>query len=195
MRAVPVCLTPPSCHGCSHELGCVVNIIESASSPASDPTCYDWTRTSRSRIVGCAAPACASFPEFRYLNADERSYTSPSQGIYEQFCGFENVMLTWTGTEYLFRMLKHNDALVPDEGLYILRYFSLVDWHALHEYSHLANDADENMKSFVADFYALRRDARRRCHQEMSEEECDKLWENHYCQIVAKYGLLGALKW
>ena len=174
----------------------MVNNIESKSSRESDPTGYDWTRTSLSRIVGCAAPACVSFSEFRHLNSDERNYTSPSpHGIYHQHCGLENVMITWTGPEYLFHMLKHNGAPIPYEGLFILRCFSLVDWHTLHEYTDLANEDDESLKSFVSDFYTLRCHTRSKCHQEISEDECDELWESHYCQIVAKYGLLGPLKW
>lgn len=180
-------------NSCSHELGVVVNRIDSRTAIESEDG-YDWSRASRSHVIGCGAPDRASFAEFRYLNADARDDVGP-QGIYDPHCGLENVMLAWTGPEYLFHMLKHNNALVPNEGLYMLRYFTLGDWHTHNEYSHLANEDDEDLKSFVAEFDTLRRVARKECVEDIPNEKYDKLWDDHYQQIADKYGLSGILKW
>ena len=180
-----------------HELGCVVDQIDSKMSKEFECDGYNWTCASRSRVVGCTAPEFASFAEFRRLNADERKFagTASSQGMYESHCGLEMVLLMWTGPEYLVHMLKHNTDCLPEEGLYMLRYFSLIDWHTHHQYSHLTNEEDENLKSFVADFDTLRLAARDLGKEEMTDDECNKLWVNHYFQIAAKYGLSGELKW
>lgn len=172
----------------SHELGCIAKVIDARTSIESEDE-YDWTLASRSRIVGSASPDRVSFAEFKYLNADEFELKTKPEGIYEPHCGLENVVMAWTGPEYIYHMLKHNDALIPDEGLAMLRYFSLGDWHTHHEYQHVTNEDDEDVKAFVADFDSLRRTVRKNCVEDMSVEECDRLWEEHYSPIVAKYGL------
>jgi hypothetical protein len=174
-------------------LGVIVNRIDSKTAIESEDE-YDWSRASRSHVVGCGAPDRASFAEYRYLNADARENTTP-QGMYDLRCGLANVMLAWTGPEYLFHMLQHNEALIPQEGLAMLRYFSLGDWHTHDEYSHLANEDDEDLKLFVAEFDTLRRTSRKECVEDLTHEECDQLWDGHYLQIAAKYGLSGTLEW
>ena len=149
-------------------------------------------------MIGCAAPNRASFSEFRRLNADEISseYSSP-QGMYDLHCGLANVLLAWTGQEYMYNMLRNNKAGIPDEGLAMLRLFTLGDWHTYHEYGHLENQDDRDMKTFVAEFDQLRRAASTACGEtlDMSDEECDRLWDEHYSYIVEKFRLGGALEW
>jgi inositol oxygenase len=167
----------------------VVNFIDIRTAAESEDD-YDWTITCRSRIVGAAAPARASFSEFRSFNADERDerYSTP-QGMYYPHCGLEKVWMTWTGPEYMYHMLKHNNALIPEEGLAMLRYFSLGDWHEHKEYAHLTNDDDADFQAFVTDFDQMRRDERRKCNNitDLSDEECNSLWEAYYGSVVAKY--------
>lgn len=180
-----------------HELGAVVNFIDTKTAAESEDD-YDWTISCRSRIVGCAAPSRASFSEFRNLNADERdSRYNTSQGIYNGHCGLDKVLMAWTGPEYMYFMLKHNESLIPEEGLAMLRYFSLGDWHTHGEYQHLTNVDDALFQPFVYEFDQLRREARRQCSDidDMSDEECDKLWNDHYESIVAKYCGDGDLMW
>jgi inositol oxygenase len=156
---------------------------------------YDWTICSHSRVVGCAAaPTGATFDEFRCLNADELDdrYSSP-QGIYRPGCGMENVLLTWTGPEYMYHFMTHNNVSIPSEGFAVLRLFPLFDWHTLGGYEILANEDDVDVHPFVLDFDEMRRSAMR--STEMSEEECDVLWFTHYSHLVSKYGADGLLMW
>jgi len=159
---------------------------------------YDWTITCRSRVIGCAAPARANFSEFRNLNADERDsrYSTPL-GLYSHGCGLNKVLMAWTGPEYMYHMLKHNESLIPEEGLAMLRYFSLGDWHTHDEYQQLTNDDDAVFQPFVAEFDYLRRETRRQCNgiNDLSNEECEKLWDEYYGSIVAKYCGDDALMW
>jgi hypothetical protein len=180
-----------------HGLASVLKFIDPQTAAEADED-YDWTIASSSRVVGCKAPDGAIYSEFRCLNDDEtdRRYNSPL-GMYQGRCGLEKAILTWTGPEYMYHMLNHNGVDVPEEGLAILRLFSLRDWHTKREYGILANENDEDVQTFVADFDELRRDARKQLHHEsdLSDEDCDVLWNTHYSHIVSKYCADGLLKW
>ena len=43
--------------------------------------------------------------------------------MYEPNCGLDNLMMSWGHDEYLYRMLKFNNAKLPDEALYMIRLF------------------------------------------------------------------------
>jgi inositol oxygenase len=149
-------------------------------------------------VVGCKAPVGAVFSEFRCLNADEKdaSYNSP-KGMYAARCGLENVTMAWTGPEYMYHMLQHNHVEIPEEGLSMLRLFSLREWHSKGDYGILANEYDEDIQPFVADFDDLRRDTCKSLSDgiDMNDEECEILWTTHYSHIVSKYAADGLLKW
>lgn len=181
----------------SHGLGSVINCIDTNTAIASEDD-YDWTTPCRSRIVGCATPENAIFSEFASLNVDEydERYNSPL-GMYNAHCGLENVFLNWSGPEYMYHMLKYNNAGLPEEGLSVIRLFPLFDWHSSKLYESLANDDDEDIRSFVADFDRLRRAVRQDTleAEELSDEECNSLWTSYYAGIAAKFSCDGVLKW
>jgi inositol oxygenase len=180
-----------------YSLAGVVNSIDMVTAVESEND-YDWTISSRGRVVGCTPPASVAFGEFRSLNADEQDPRYSSlQGMYDLHCGFDNVLLAWTGPEYMYYMLKHNEVNVPDEGLKMLRLASLNDWHTNDAYSQFAKEDDEDMQLFVADFDELIRAARdeTRNGNEMSINDCRGLWKSHYADIATKYGADGNLMW
>ena len=149
-------------------------------------------------MIGCASPDGVAFGEFRCLSADEQDERFNSVlGMYDAHCGLEAVFLTWTGNEYMYHMLRHNGADIPHEGLLILRLFTLYDWHKNGAYGILANEDDADVEPFVADFDETRRQARRALcgAKEMSDDECDALWNNYYFHIARKYGVDGLLMW
>jgi len=116
--------------------------------------------------------------------------------MYEPGCGLDNVLLTWTGPEYVYSMLKHNGVSLPDAGFAMLRLFSLFDWHGKNDYGHLTNVDDEDVQNFVADFDDMRRAATIAAiyQPEMSDDECELLWKTHYVNVVTKYGADGVLR-
>ena len=171
-----------------------MNCLDASTAIASEDD-YDWTTPCRSRVVGCAAPEDVIFAEFADLNRDvyDEKYSSPL-GMYSMHCGLENVLLTWSGPEYLFYMLKHNEVDLPVEGFSVLRLFPLYDWHTKNLYKNLANEDDEDTLSFVVGFDRIRRSVRQdtlkkhKLGQELlSEEECDKLWHSYYAGIASKF--------
>ena len=181
----------------SHALGSVVNCIDVTTAVESDKD-YDWTICGNARVVGCAAPSDATFNEFRSLNADidDHQYNTPI-GIYQHHCGFNDVVMTWTGTEYMSHLLKFNEIDIPDEGLRMLRLFTFYDWHQSNHYCELANDDDNDVKSFIVDFYEIWNSALNSLStsHDFSDEECEQLWKTHYSHIVQKYGVDDLLNW
>ncbi|KAL7500918.1 hypothetical protein ACHAWT_008971 [Skeletonema menzelii] len=181
-----------------HELGEAVKKLDPNNTGKMADSIYDWTISTRSRVVGCATPGCATFSEFRHFNTDllDARYSS-DKGVYESNCGLDNVLLQWSGSEYMYHLLRHNHTALPSEALAMVRYFLLGDWHEHHEYTSITNEYDDDKLQWVSDFDRLRRKTRLECldYVDVSEEQCAYLWESHYSQIAAKYGCDHLFEW
>ncbi|KAL3762887.1 hypothetical protein ACHAWU_001034 [Discostella pseudostelligera] len=183
-----------------HGVGEAVKVLDPSNTGDMAESIYDWTISSRSRIVGCKIPqrATSSFGEFRPLNVDEEDPRFNSDiGAYQAHCGLENVLLMWSGCEYVYYLLRHNHATLPDEAFAMLRYFLLVDWHAHHDYSSLTNDIDDDMLPFVQEFVALRRRVKLSCVDcgDLTDHQCNFLWDIHYANVAAKYNCDHMFDW
>jgi inositol oxygenase len=113
-----------------------------------------WAVVGDTFAVGCAYAPSIVYKETSFHNNpdlyDER-YNS-KYGIYKPNCGLENVMMSWGHDEYLYRVLKHNNCKIPDEGLYMIRFHSFYPWHSGKDYMHLCNDKDLKMIDWVLEF-------------------------------------------
>jgi hypothetical protein len=110
-----------------HQLGGVVPMSDLALD-------FDWTIASCSRIVGCVAPRSASF-----CHLDKEIMGA----IYPLLCRLKQVIMVWTGPEYMYHMLQHNHIQIPEDGLAMLQFFTLDEWHAAHNgYPQLTNQDD-----------------------------------------------------
>lgn len=183
-----------------HGVGEAVKVLDPGNTGEMAESIYDWTVSSRSRIVGCKIPqrATNAFGEFRHLNADEDDPRFNSDtGAYQAHCGLENVLLMWSGCEYVYHLLRHNHATLPDEAFAMLRYCLLYDWHEHRDYSSLTNDIDEDMLPFIHDFCDLRRRVKSSSFDcvDLSDEQCNFLWESHYANISAKYNCDHVFDW
>jgi len=177
-----------------HDLGRVIKLINVSSS--NDFQDYDWTIAIMSRVIGCNPSRSTSFKEFSYLRSDSQDNRyNTNLGIYHEGCGIENLLLSWTGQEYLHNMLKHNEVGIPDEGIAIIRYFLLNEWHTHDEFHSFQSVDDEDLKSLVLDFYDLRQRVERNLNKELSDKDCDKLWKTHYEWIATKYDCSRVLDW
>jgi len=164
---------------------------------------FDWTIYVDARVMGCKPFKDSSFAEYRELDPDRGdARCNTTNGYYREHVGLENVLLSWTSSEYMHGMLRHNRVRLPSEAYAILRLFPLVDWHTRGKHTSLSNEEDEVLKPFVADFHELFRRSRDSfrsggCagHHEMTDEECRDLWTNHYSLIAKKYGAGDALNW
>lgn len=190
-------------HGLASALTCVGSgsIFPIDISVKNDEEDFDWTIYVDTRVMGCKASKHSTFAEFRHLNPDEvDTRYNTRTGVYREHVGLERVLTSWTGSDYVYFMLKHNRVRLPKEAYAILKLFPLVDWHSRGLHTALSNDDDEELKLFVADFY----DMRQRSHdmilsndtrEEMGDKECKELWANHYSLIANKYGAGDILEW
>jgi ribosomal protein S18 acetylase RimI-like enzyme len=200
-----------------YSLGSIVKCLDGEHYDYDD---YDWTVPSQTWVAGCALPpSSVTFGQFQTLDEDSRCHCSSREeqkqiggGTYPLHCGLNALLLPWTGPEYMYRMLQHNGICVPDEGMKMLRYATLVDWHTGNEYRHLANEDDVDVQGFVAEFSQIimfHQDAPAPAATTVldahgggdcalllpSHEECDKLWETHYSDIAKKYNVGSILCW
>jgi inositol oxygenase len=72
--------------------------------------------------VGCKIPDSVVLPHLNTLNPD---MTNPEYntelGMYAPGCGLDNLKFAWGHDEYMYRMLKFNNARIPVEGLACVR--------------------------------------------------------------------------
>ena len=72
--------------------------------------------------VGCRIPDCAVLPHLNSLNPDMANpLYNTTTGMYTPGCGLDNVKFAWGHDEYMYRMLLHNKATIPPEGLAMIR--------------------------------------------------------------------------
>lgn len=72
--------------------------------------------------------------------------------MYKAKCGIDNLMMSWGHDEYLYRVLKHNNSTLPDEGLAMIRYHSFYPWHACGDYAYFCTDKDNKMLKWIREF-------------------------------------------
>ncbi|CAH0713540.1 unnamed protein product, partial [Brenthis ino] len=109
-------------------------------------------------------------------------------GIYKPKCGIENLMMSWGHDEYLYRVLKHNNAKFPEEGLWMIRYHSFYPWHAGGDYSQFCTERDDKIKEAVLKFnqYDL-------YTKSAALPDIEALWP-YYESLIEKY-IPGELEW
>ncbi len=59
------------------------------------------------------------------------------------------MLLSWGHDEYIYHVTKD---YLPIEAQYMLRYHSFYPWHREKEYTHLTNEQDQEMLSWVLEF-------------------------------------------
>ncbi len=175
----------------SHDLGRVVTVFDD-SNKIKELFTFDWTLSKSTAVVGLDPPPSAKYVEyFPRLNSDYQAYNS-KYGIYTEHCGLRNVMLPWSASEYLYCRLRINKHNIPEEGLAMIRYHQLKDWHSnktQNYYQRLTDEIDFDMKHFVSEFARLISHAKRTFSRDISDEECNRLWEQFYCPICNKYDI------
>ena len=154
--------------------------------------------------MGCKSSSSrtSTFHEFHHLSPDhgDLRYGTES-GMYREGIGLEHVLLSWSSSEYMYAMLQHNGVALPEEAYLVLKLFPLVDWHSRGMHTLLSNETDREAHPFVVDFHDISQRVNestmiRDC-KELTGEECQALWNDHYSLIFQKYGAgdCTALEW
>ncbi|CAK1541805.1 unnamed protein product [Leptosia nina] len=113
-----------------------------------------WCVVGDTFAVGCKWGKSIVYGDHSFKDNPD-SYNSKyntEYGMYEPNCGIENLMISWGHDEYLYRVLVHNRAKFPVEGLWMIRYHSFYPWHAGGDYAHLTQKEDEKIKEAVIKF-------------------------------------------
>ncbi|XP_038216576.1 inositol oxygenase-like [Zerene cesonia] len=109
-------------------------------------------------------------------------------GMYEPNCGIEKLIMSWGHDEYLYHVMKHNKAKIPEEGLAMIRYHSFFPWYGYNDYSHFMTKEDEKLKETVLrltkyDLYS----------KSAKVPDIDALWP-YYEGLIEKF-CPGVLEW
>lgn len=109
-----------------------------------------WAVVGDTFPVGCAWAPGIVYREFLADNPDNQvaEYQTPC-GIYSPGCGLDRVHLSWGHDQYLYEVTKD---YLPEPALAMIRYHSFYPWHKENEYTHLMNDHDREMLSWVRAF-------------------------------------------
>lgn len=116
-----------------------------------------WDVVGDTFVVGAKFSEKNVYPATFASNPDTYdSRYNTEEGIYEQGCGLENVMLSWGHDEYLYHILKEQSN-IPEEGLWMVRYHSFYPWHregAYRQFHDANSDRDERALEAVRAFNA-----------------------------------------
>lgn len=109
-----------------------------------------WAVVGDTFPVGCQFSDKIVYPEFFADNPDSKhaDYSS-ANGIYEESCGLDKVLMSWGHDEYLYHVVKDR---LPEPALYMIRYHSFYPAHKEGEYQHLMTTHDKEMFSWVRAF-------------------------------------------
>lgn len=113
-----------------------------------------WALGGDTWVLGCPIPECAPFPEFNHLNKDNdvAAYQAGATGMYRPGCGMGTLKYAFGHDEYMYQMLRHNGAAIPEEGLAMIRYHSCYPWHTGGCYQELMAEGDAELKQWVLRF-------------------------------------------
>ena len=108
-----------------------------------------------------------------------------------------NSTLQWTGAEYMYSMLKHNEVELPEEAFVVLRLFPLNHVQREQYCKEQEERINHDALGIVQDFCDVQNAAKTTLYstQELSEIDYDSLWKLHYSRIFEKYGAERELRW
>jgi hypothetical protein len=177
------------------------------SSSSSSDSAFVWQHAAHARVLGVPIPESfyQTYPECKVdRHNNVMAYDDDPTIAYERHMGLlsPDLVLSWTGPEYLYHMIRYNDCIqLPEDGLSVLRLASLIDWHSpafAACYRELENDDDLDVREFVhecADLLLRPERTLRAATTTTMQDSCEALWETHYGRIVAKYQADGLLSW
>lgn len=142
-------------------------------------------------VVGCKLPDTCVYPEFNELNPDmQHPIYGTENGMYEEGCGIDNLMVAWGHDEYLYQvLLRHPDNRLPEAGMVMVRYHSFYPWHNGGSYAQFENEKDQDYKQWVLDFNKYDLYTKSETLYDLNEVK------DYYLPMVEKYLGSGPINW
>ncbi|KAH6761731.1 myo-inositol oxygenase 2 [Perilla frutescens var. hirtella] len=124
-----------------HDLGKVLLLPKFGGLP-------QWAVVGDTFPLGCAFDESNIHHKYFEENPDSKNTAyNTKNGIYEEGCGLDNVVMSWGHDDYMYLVSKENGSTLPSAALFIIRYHSFYPLHKAGGYTHLMNDEDrENLK-------------------------------------------------
>lgn len=182
--------------GLLHDMGKIMFLWGTSADgqDGNSPQGKQWALGGDTFVVGCRIPDDAVvFPQFNALNPDmQHPVYQTEHGIYEPFCGLDQLCFAWGHDEYMWRMLVANNTTIPREGLDIIRYHSAYPMHDKGAYRHLLKQDDMERLEWIQLFNRF--DLYTKDGSNDIRGNIDDFWP-YYRDLLEKYGLGGKLKW
>jgi len=111
----------------------------------------EWSVTGDTFVVGCKLPSSLVYYNHTENHPDRNNTLL---GIYDKFCGLDNLHLSFGHDEYLYQVLKKNKDIhhISEKYWDIIRYHSFYPWHTHGEYMHFMNGKDFFTLNNIKDF-------------------------------------------
>ncbi|CAO4375795.1 unnamed protein product [Caenorhabditis nigoni] len=112
---------------------------------------HQWAVTGDTYPVGCAPAESIVYGKASFQgnpDLDHEVYGTP-MGKYQEKCGLENLMMTWSHDEYMYQVLVNHGSTLPDEALYAIRFHSFYPYHSHNDYLQFQNERDIQMKPAI----------------------------------------------
>lgn len=125
-----------------HDLGKVLLLPRFGALP-------QWAVVGDTFPLGCAFDESIVHPKYFKTNPDAQNPSySTKNGIYQEGCGLENVLMSFGHDDYMYLVAKENGtSTLPSAALFVIRYHSFYPLHKAGAYTHLMNEEDkENLK-------------------------------------------------
>mmetsp|Transcript_17687 Transcript_17687/g.21789 ORF Transcript_17687/g.21789 Transcript_17687/m.21789 type:complete len:310 (+) Transcript_17687:150-1079(+) len=141
-----------------------------------------WALGGDTWVVGMPIPDSIVFSEFNSLNKDSSNpIFIEKNGIYKPGCGLDKLKFAFGHDEYMYRLLKHNNCSIPEEGLQMIRLHSCYVLHDKNEYQQLLAEEDHGTLEWVREFNKADLYTKKNKRPDM-----DALWK-YYQPIIDKY--------
>ena len=109
-----------------------------------------WAVVGDTFPVGCRFSDKIVYSEFFADNPDRQVPEYQTKlGIYEEGCGFNQILMSWGHDEYIYQVTKD---YLPTEAQYMLRFHSFYAAHREHDYQYLMDDQDREYFRWVNAF-------------------------------------------
>ncbi|KAG5578769.1 hypothetical protein H5410_049396 [Solanum commersonii] len=107
-----------------------------------------WAVVGDTFPLGCAFDESIVHHKYFKENPDINNIIyNTKNGVYEQGCGLNKVVMSWGHDDYMYLVAKENGTTLPYAALFVIRYHSFYALHKSGAYTHLMNEEDkENIK-------------------------------------------------